>query len=299
MLRRRKVLGATGIGLALAASLAGGGSVEVDRALDAAPMYLGLDWFLLNVLLLVLLFVPLERLWAAAARAVGVPAGLDDRPGVSLREPPARAGLDPAQADAGSRAVRLGGSPGDPGHRAGTAGGAPVPRVRPGCRLTEYWVHRLFHTSGRLSPFHAVHHSSTSMDWLAGSRLHVVDVVITRGLTFVPLFLLGFHTGPLYAYLVFVSIHAVFIHANVSWKFPHWVEALVVTPRFHHRHHGIEREAIDKNFADKLFGTYQAPESRWPAGYGIEGNPVPDGYLAQLAYPARRKSEAPAEEPKP
>ena len=30
------------------------------------------------------------------------------------------------------------------------------------------------------------------MDWLAGSRLHLVDVILTRGLTYVPIFVLGF-----------------------------------------------------------------------------------------------------------
>ena len=62
-------------------------------------------------------------------------------------------------------------------------------------------------------------------------------------------------------------------------------------PRFHHWHHSAAPEAIDKNFAvhlpwiDKLFGTYYAPAGQWPAEYGIAGNPVPDGYLAQLTYP--------------
>src|SRR5689334_15088659 len=57
MLRRRKVLGITGIALALAASLAGGGNVPVEGAVQSTPVYLGLDWFLLNVLLLAVLFV--------------------------------------------------------------------------------------------------------------------------------------------------------------------------------------------------------------------------------------------------
>jgi sterol desaturase/sphingolipid hydroxylase (fatty acid hydroxylase superfamily) len=74
------------------------------------------------------------------------------------------------------------------------------------------------------------------------------------------------------------------------------VEALVVTPRFHHWHHGAEVEAIDKNFAvhlpwlDRLFGTYHAPVNQWPQAYGIAGNPVPDGYLEQLTYPVSRSA---------
>ena len=72
-----------------------------------------------------------------------------------------------------------------------------------------------------------------------------------------------------------------------------------MTPRFHHWHHGLEREAIDVNFAihfpllDRCFGTYFLPPDRWPEGYGLQGHPVPAGYLAQLKYPFVRP-ETPA-----
>ena len=102
--------------------------------------------------------------------------------------------------------------------------------------LAEYVVHRTFHGVPWLWRFHAIHHSAQAMDWLAGSRLHLLDIVVTRGLSFVPLYLLGFSPPALYAYLVFVSFHAVFIHANVRFRFKP-IEWLVVTPRFHHWHH--------------------------------------------------------------
>lgn len=60
-------------------------------------------------------------------------------------------------------------------------------------------------------------------------------------------------------------------------------------------HHSAEREAIDKTFAvhlpwiDRLFGTYHMPADRWPREYGIEGDPVPEGYVAQLIEPLRGK----------
>ena len=47
VLRRRKILGLVGIGLALAATLAGGGSVPIESRFDR-PLTLGLDWFLLS-----------------------------------------------------------------------------------------------------------------------------------------------------------------------------------------------------------------------------------------------------------
>lgn len=36
---------------------------------------------------------------------------------------------------------------------------------------------------------------------------------------------------------------------------------------------------------DLVFGTFHLPGDRWPARYGLEGNPVPESYARQLAYP--------------
>ncbi|MGH9580020.1 MAG: sterol desaturase family protein, partial [Terriglobales bacterium] len=160
--------------------------------------------------------------------------------------------------------------------------------------LAEYWTHRTMHVVPFLWRFHAVHHSSRNMDWLAASRIHVLDSVAIRAVTFIPLFVLGFANQAIFAYLVFVSFHALFIHANVRFRFGplDWVLA---TPRFHHWHHAVEAQAVDKNFAthlpalDVLFGTCFLPGDggRWPTGYGIAGHPVPENYLRQVAYPFR------------
>ena len=64
---------------------------------------------------------------------------------------------------------------------------------------------------------------------------------------------------------------------------------MLVTPQFHHWHHSAT--TYNKNYAvhlpiiDKMFGSYHLPVGEWPDEYGIEGNPVPDGYLAQLVHP--------------
>jgi lathosterol oxidase len=162
--------------------------------------------------------------------------------------------------------------------------------------LFQYGIHRLFHAVPWLWRFHAVHHSSTELDWLAGSRLHLVDVVITRGFSFIPLFVMGFSELAILSYAVWVSFQAVWLHANFRPR-AGWLSRWIATPEFHHWHHSAEREAIDRNFAvhlpviDRIFGTAYMP-GRWPAVYGIEGNPVPDGWLAQLVYPFRSRSPA-------
>ena len=109
------------------------------------------------------------------------------------------------------------------------------------------------------------------------------------------MYVLGFTEGALYAYLLFVFLFSTFVHANFRYDFGE-LQYWFVTPRFHHWHHGIEREAIDVNFAvhfplfDRLFGTYHLPpDGSWPAGYGIDKHPVPKGYFRQFLYPFKRK----------
>jgi len=62
MLRRKKVLAFTGMLLALGATLLGGASVEINEPLHDG-MAIGLDWFLLDLFLMAMIYVPLERLW--------------------------------------------------------------------------------------------------------------------------------------------------------------------------------------------------------------------------------------------
>jgi len=128
------------------------------------------------------------------------------------------------------------------------------------------------------------------MDWMAGARMHFAEIFFLRATTVIPMFVLGFSDNAMHAYIFLVYLYSTFVHANLGWRFP-YIEKFLVTPRFHHWHHGIEKEAVDVNFAvhfpflDRLFGTHFLPVERWPAGYGIENHPVPNGYLAQFKYP--------------
>ena len=63
-LRRKKILGLTGVLFALAATLLGGASVPINETLRDGPA-IGLDWFLLDLLLMTLIFSPIEVLWPA------------------------------------------------------------------------------------------------------------------------------------------------------------------------------------------------------------------------------------------
>jgi sterol desaturase/sphingolipid hydroxylase (fatty acid hydroxylase superfamily) len=289
-LRRSAVLGATGIALTLVAALLGGSRVPLDGELRDGP-FLGLDWFLLNVMAYSVVFVPLERLFARRAdQPVFRPGWRTDltyffvsallvQVTTLLTLKPAMVFFDWARHDALAAWV------------ASRPFAVQFAGILLLTDLTQYGVHRLFHAVPLLWRFHAIHHSAEQMDWLAGSRLHLVDVAMTRGLTYVPIYVLGFDEAPLFAYVAFVSVQATFIHANVRFDFGP-LRHVLATPRFHHWHHAAEREAVDKNFAvhlpalDRLFGTYYQPEGRWPTAYGLaDGAALPEGYLRQLAAP--------------
>ena len=291
LLRRRKVLGVTAMGLALLAVVMGGSGVPVDGPVGRSP-YLGLDWFALSLLFTALVFAPLERAWPLRpAQSAFRPEWLTDGAyffaSHALVQVLSALILVPATLAAGWLAL--------PGVRAWVGAWPALVQlvvIVIVADLTQYWVHRAFHRSPWLWRFHRVHHSSETLDWLAGSRLHLVDVVVTRGLVLVPLVILGFDRGPLLAYLTFVSVHAVFIHANFAPRAA-WLEACVVLPRFHHWHHATAPEAVDRNFAvhlpwlDRLFGTAWLPEGRWPERYGVLGMHAPAGFVAQLLWPFR------------
>lgn len=287
-LRRNKALGLTALTLTLLALLLGGAEARARTAADS-PFGLGLDWFLLNVVGYSLVFVPLERLFARRPEqpifraqwrtdlVYFMVGALLVQATTFLTLTPAAVLVDPVRSQALSeRVARL-----------------PllvqVAAILVLVDFVQYWVHRAFHVVPWLWRFHAVHHSATTMDWLAGSRLHLVDVLVTRSATYVPIYLLGFSLPAFAVYLALVVVQATFIHANVRWELPR-LGRLVVTPRFHHWHHSDAPAAIDKNFAvhtplwDWLFGTHHLPAT-FPSSYGLgPGTRVPDGWWRQFAY---------------
>ncbi|MGH7390837.1 MAG: sterol desaturase family protein [Candidatus Rokuibacteriota bacterium] len=289
-LSRRLPLGAAGAGLAVVAVLLGGSQVEIGDV-SGRPAWLGLDWFLLNLFVLGLVFVPLEVLFARLPEQGFFRRGwLTDllhflvshllvQVVVLLTLAPSALFFRWAVDSRLQAAV------------AAQPAVAQFVAIVIVADLAEYAIHRLFHRVPWLWRFHAIHHSSRALDWLAGSRIHLVDAVVTRAVAFVPLYVLGFAPGPVYAYLVFVSFHAVFLHANVRFDFGRLAH-VVGTPRFHHWHHAVQ--PVDRNFAihlpviDRLFGTYHLPPGAWPGEYGIAGHPVPEPYPRQLAYPFLR-----------
>jgi sterol desaturase/sphingolipid hydroxylase (fatty acid hydroxylase superfamily) len=159
--------------------------------------------------------------------------------------------------------------------------------------LMQYWTHRAYHEIPLLWRLHAVHHSTKHMDWIAGSRQHLLELFITRILVLAPIFALGFSQEVVDSYIVIVGFQAVFNHANVSVRLGP-LSYLIVTPNFHHWHHSRDTEAIDRNYAahfaflDHIFGTAVRSDRTWPDHYGVVGDYVPRSYLGQLLFPFGR-----------
>ena len=291
LLRRRKALGLAGLVLATLALALGAGGVPIDRPGESA-LYIGLDWFVLGTLSTAALFVPLERAFALRAEQGPFrPGWLTDAQYFFM----SHALVQLMSVLVLAPAVSLGATLAIPDVQR-LVQALPLMAQFLACvlfaDLAQYWIHRAFHRVPFLWRFHAVHHSLEAMDWIAGSRLHLVDVIVTRGLVLLPLIVFGFDSRAVYAYLALVSFHAVFIHANFAPRSA-WIERWIAMPRFHHWHHAIEAEAVDRNFAvhlpmiDRWFGTHYLPRDEWPRGYGLSGLKAPEGYFRQLLWPLR------------
>jgi sterol desaturase/sphingolipid hydroxylase (fatty acid hydroxylase superfamily) len=299
-LRPGKILGTCGV-IATLLAVVLGGSKATALVNDPTPIFFGLDWFVLNVLFTGFLFIPIERLFPRTAeQPIFREEWREDLfyylvSSMMVQVLTVLAFL-PAKSIFAVTPIT--------GFRHWVASLPFIVQIIAIMFLTDlvqYFVHRTFHRVPWLWNFHAVHHSARAMDWMAGARMHFLEIIVLRGTTVIPMIVLGFTETAMHAYILLVYLYSTFIHANVGWRLG-GIEKLLVTPRFHHWHHGIEPEAVDVNFAihfpilDRLFGTYHLPEDKWPAGYGIASHPVPKGYTAQFMHPFRREAAGSAQD---
>jgi sterol desaturase/sphingolipid hydroxylase (fatty acid hydroxylase superfamily) len=163
-----------------------------------------------------------------------------------------------------------------------------------------YWFHRACHRLDFLWRFHAVHHSSERLDWLAAHREHPVDGILTQLAQNLPAMLLGVPFEILAVLVAFRGAWAILIHSNVRLPLGP-LRVLFGAPELHHFHHArLERTAHNfGNLApwlDVVFGTYHRPAAHETYPLGLR-EAWPKGYLAQLAEPFARSAKS-AEIPK-
>jgi len=166
-----------------------------------------------------------------------------------------------------------------------------------------YWAHRAMHEIPLLWRIHALHHSATDIDWLVSSRAHPLDVAFSHFAGLIPVYALGLSQpsaehmdNVALLFIIIGTAWGFFIHANLRWRFGP-LEYLVSTPAFHHWHH-TKTDHINRNYAsmlpvmDLVFGSFYLPK-QFPAEYGIEG-PFPEDMIGQVM-----EAFAPARPPTP
>ena len=283
-----------GIFFSTVAILLGGAEIEVKDFEDSA-FQIGVDWLILDLLILSLIFIPIERIyphnkdqltlrdeWKTDLTYFCISHLFIQVTAILVQEP----------------ATILFGWMGLATLQAQVVALPLVVQFMAALLFTDlvqYAVHRAFHSNVFLWKFHAIHHSIKDLDWLSGSRIHIVDALITRSLGFIPLYILGFSTEAFGAYIIFVAFQTILIHSNTDIKFG-LLRYILVTPQYHHWHHSGDPETYGKNFAvhlpmiDMIFGTFYLPKGEWPSSYGImEG--FPKDYLNQFIHPFKKGND--------
>lgn len=148
------------------------------------------------------------------------------------------------------------------------------------------WLqHVIFHAVPALWRLHRVHHADLDYDLTTGTRFHPLEIVLSMGLKFATITLLG---APVLAVIIFevvLSACATFNHGNIH--LPSQVDRLlrwvIVTPDMHRVHHSVEKDESNSNFGfnltwwDRLFGTYreQARAGQMQMVFGLQGHTDP------------------------
>ena len=66
----------------------------------------------------------------------------------------------------------------------------------------------------------AVDRSARSMDWMAGARMHFLEILLLCSTTVLPMYVLGFSPAAMNSYILLVYLYSTFIHANLNWRLP-------------------------------------------------------------------------------
>jgi len=103
-----------------------------------------------------------------------------------------------------------------------------------------YGVHRAQHRYGWWWALHAVHHSQRHMTCWTDSRNHLLDTVIVDSVFVLLARVIGVPPGQFVMLVALSKLVESLAHANVGWSFGRVGERLMVGPRFHRVHHGID-----------------------------------------------------------
>lgn len=131
--------------------------------------------------------------------------------------------------------------------------------------LVIYIQHVMVHSIPLLWRLHRVHHADPDYDVTTGSRFHPIEIILSMGIKFCTIVLLG---PPVFAVILFeiiLNATAMFNHGNIrlNSKVDKVLRLFLVTPDMHRVHHSIEDDETNSNFGfslpwwDRIFGTYR------------------------------------------
>jgi sterol desaturase/sphingolipid hydroxylase (fatty acid hydroxylase superfamily) len=169
----------------------------------------------------------------------------------------------------------------------------------------QWCIHNLLHRVPWLWTFHKVHHSITTMDWIGNWRFHWAEIVVYKGLQWLPLAWLNASPEAVFAVAVVTTVWGDFNHANLDVGLGP-LGYLLNNPRMHLWHHDQSSEGgVAKNFGivlsvwDYVFGTAYWPRDRNPERLGYPGiEEMPRTFRGQVLWPVTRAAvSAPDSEP--
>jgi|SRR6185312_2941913 len=157
-----------------------------------------------------------------------------------------------------------------------------------------YWFHRWQHNSKVLWRTHEAHHSNKEVDWLSGSRSHVIEIIINQTIEFAPIILLGANPIIVPIKALIDAIWGMFIHSNLDVSLGKF-KKIINGPEMHQWHHADYNQVFFANFSTKfslwdwLFGTAYLPDYK-PEKYGLYYE-YPHDYFLQHVFSVKRMDE--------
>lgn len=159
-----------------------------------------------------------------------------------------------------------------------------------------YWFHRAQHHSKLLWRTHEAHHSNKEVDWLAGARSHIVEIIVNQTIEFAPIVLLLGPNSPVVAIKALIdAVWGMYIHSNIDVRSGK-LQYVINGPEMHQWHHADDKSVFYSNYSTKfavwdwLFGTAYLPGRKKPRVFGLP-YAYPRDYFGQHWFSVKRFDE--------
>jgi sterol desaturase/sphingolipid hydroxylase (fatty acid hydroxylase superfamily) len=139
--------------------------------------------------------------------------------------------------------------------------------------FADYWRHRLSHGFRAWYALHALHHAQRQMSFWSDDRNHVLDDLISFMWFFAVGLLIGIPPLQFPLLILLLRFMESLSHANIRLSFGWLGDRLLISPRFHRRHHAAAaagRRSCNYGavfpFWDMMFGTADFSPGYLPTG---------------------------------